>query len=133
MYQDDEDAKKPEGGEEAVDQEPGSKARKKPRILRKRRPRLRVKGSAEWYVSDVYPNLIVVNWRKIMDTKTEMEKLQTAGQIIALTVHDSFCSFGELIWSPMTWLVEQLNGTANFREWLLKTKENEQLAQISGD
>lgn len=139
MSKNDENSKDEKDEQGYLSQDAGSEIGKEPRLLRKRYPRLRVKGSAEWFVSDLYPNLIIVNWRKAlnggmsMDDKAEMENLQTALQIIALTVHDSFCSVAELLWSPVTWAVEQFNGTADFREWLRKTEEAERFRQAAGD
>lgn len=88
----------------------------------------------DWERSPTHANVIIVNtWRKNKmnedNKKAEDEKivkkLLPAWRQFLLASHAAVTSVGAFIWTPVTWVSEQLNGTADMRATLQKMKDQE--------
>lgn len=93
----------------------------------------------KWEVSPIYSNVIIVNiWRDkkmIEDKKAEdektMKKLLPVWRQFLLNTHTAITTVASFVWTPVTWVTEQLNGTADFRVKLAAMEAQEKKDKLA--
>jgi len=91
--------------------------------------------TVSWERHRDYRNVIVVNWRekKMNDQRDEatMRKLCTPLRALTIKVHTQIVKIAEVIFTPVTWVLEQFNGTAEWRDVLVRMEEEEHKVLIN--